>query len=379
MKLILNRQEILSAITPLMIAAGGKSTLSAIDGILIEAKHPDTCTFTAYDLEKGLCTTVETKVLEEGSYIVNAQKFIATLRVMDGEEVSLTVDSNLTAVFECGRSTHKMNALRGEDFPELPLLESDRGFSLCAETLRGMLGKMIYAMGVSDQRQVLNGCFFEVDENGLTLVACDSFKLAKCHYTTDLKKEGADLRFKFIVPVKTVNELYKLLSGDSEIEIKMTRRHIVFHFENMVFFSRLIEGDYIDYDRIIIRQHKIYAVADRDVLLAALERASLITEERVAGSVRSHVKLQFEGGVLKIMAASSAGSTYDEIEVEHEGADILIAFNNKYLIDTVRAAEADTVRISLSSPHTSVNVEPLDGKEENAEELFMLLPVRMKE
>ena len=384
MKLIFNRQQILSAVSPLMIAASGKSTLSATDGILIEAKHPDLCTFTAYDHEKGVRTSIETKVLEEGKYIINAQKFIATMRVMDGDEVSFTVDSQLCAQFSCGKSSHKMNALPGDDFPELPLLESERGFALTCGTLREMLTKTMYAMGVNDQRPVLNGCFFEIEEGTLMLVSCDSFKLAKCRLKAELKnnnKDGSDLRYRFIVPVKTVNELYKLITGDAEkeISISMTRRHIIFHIDNIVFFSRLIDGEYIDYDRIIIRQHKIYATVNRDVLLAALDRAALITEERVAGSVRSHVKLQIEGGLLKVMASSTAGSTYDEIEIEHEGADILIAFNNRYLIDSVRACEAETVRLALSSPLTSVNVEPQEGGSEASEDLFMLLPVRMKE
>ena len=159
----------------------------------------------------------------------------------------------------------------------------------------------------------------------------------------------------------------------------MTRRHIIFHIDNVIFFSRLVDGEYIDYDRIIIRQHKIYATVNRDVLLAALDRAALITEERVAGNVRSHVKLQFEGGILKVMASSAAGSTYDEIEIEHEGADILIAFNNRYLIDSIRACETENIRIALSSPLTSVNIEPAEEEADMNEDLFMLLPVRMKE
>jgi DNA polymerase-3 subunit beta len=159
----------------------------------------------------------------------------------------------------------------------------------------------------------------------------------------------------------------------------MMRKHLVFHFENMVFFSRLVDGDYIDFDRIIIQQHKVYATLDRDVLLSALDRAALITEERVANSVRSHVKLHFEGGLLKIMAASAAGSTYDEIEIDHEGGDILIAFNNRFLIDSVRACVSEKIRIALSSPLTSVNIQPADEDMEASEDLFMLLPVRMKD
>ena len=384
MKIIFDRQTVLAATAPLMCATGGKSTLPAIEGICIEAKHPDTCTMTTFDLEKGLRVTIEAKVIEEGCFIINAQKFNQTMRVMDGSEVSLTVEKNMTAVIESGRSSHKMIAMKGSEFPELPMLSSERGFSLSAGTLREMLGKTMYAMGVNDQRPVLNGTFFEVSDQSLLLVSCDSFKLAKCKITTAVENknaDGSDLRYRFIVPVKTVNELYKLTSGDpdAEVRIHMMRKHIIFYIGDLIFFSRLVDGEYIDFDRIIIRQHKIYVTLDREELLSALDRAALITEERVAGSVRSHVKLQLEGGLLKILASSAAGSTYDEIEVEHEGGDLLIAFNNRFLIDSVRACECDKVRIALSSPLTSVNIEPAEGGSESCEDLFMILPVRMKD
>ncbi len=384
MKIVFNRQSVLAATAPLLCATGGKSTLAATENIKIDALTPDTCVLTTYDLEKGLQTTIEAKVIEEGSFSINAQKFMQTMRVMEGEEVTLTVERNLSAVIESGKSTHRMTALRGEDFPELPRLESGMGFTAKAGMLKDMFNKIMYAMGVNDQRAVLNGCFVEVTGNQLLMVSCDSFKLAKCRLnTTELENnntDGSDMRFRFILPVKTVNELYKLFSdADAEVRIHVMRKHMVFYIGELIFFSRLVDGEYIDFDRIIIQQHKIYADIDRDMLLSALERAALITEERVAGSVRAHVKLQLESGVLKILASSAAGSTYDEIEVGHEGGDILIAFNNRFLIDSVRACESERIRMALSSPLTSVNIEPADGKSENSEDLFMLLPVRMKD
>ena len=385
MKVVFNRQAVLAATAPLMCATANKSTLTAVEGIKIEAIMPDTCILTTYDLEKGLRTTIEAKVIEEGCFVINAQKFNQTMRVMEGEEVTLTVDRNLGAVIESGKSTHKMSALRGEDFPELPRLESSLGFTVQAEILKNMFSKTMYAMGVNDQRAVLNGCYVEVSQERLLMVSCDSFKLAKCILNTSAiennNADGSDMRFRFILPVKTVNELYKLLSADTDamVRIHMMRKHLVFYFEDLVFFSRLVDGEYIDFDRIIIRQHKIHVTLDRNVLLSALDRAALITEERVLGSVRSHVKLQFEGELLKILATSTAGSTYDEIEIEHEGADLLIAFNNRFLIESVRACESDRVRLALSSPLTSVNIEPMDEENGQTEDLFMLLPVRMKE
>ena len=384
MKITFDRQQILTATAPLMCATSGKSTLSATEGILIEAKHPDVCTMTTYDLEKGVRITVEAKVLEEGSYIINAQKFVQTLRVMSEGEVTLSVNAQLCATMESGRFSHKMSALNGADFPDLPRLESERGFTLTEGTLRKMLGKTMHAMATDDQRRpILNGCYFDVKGNKLMLVACDSFRLAKCTTQAEIdnkNKDGSDLNYRFIVPIKTVNELVRLIGyGDEKVRIHLMRKHIIFYVGEIIFFSRLLEGDYIDFDRIIIRQHKIHVTVERDAFLSALERAALITEEKISGRMQSHVKLELEEDVLKVLAASAAGSTYDELEVTHDGGDILIAFNNRYLIDAVRACDANKLLISLSSPLTSINIEPEEGKEDGTEDLFMLLPVKMKE
>ena len=384
MKVIFDRQAVLNATAPLLAATAGKSTLAATEGIKIEAISPDTCILTTYDLEKGMRTTIEAKVIEEGTFVVNAQKFNQTMRVMNGDEVTLTIDRNLTATIECGKSSHKMMALRGEDFPEIPRLESNLGFSVKAGVLKNMFNKVMYAMGVNDQRAVLNGCYVEVEQNKLLLVSCDSFKLAKCLLHTEIENnnaDGSDIRFKFIVPVKTVNELYKLLGTNEEetVRIHMMRKHMVFYFENLVFFSRLVDGEYIDFDRIIIRQHKIFIDLDREELLCALDRAALVTEARITGALKPNVKLQLDGPVLKVLASSAAGSTYDEIDINHEGADLVIAFKNKFLTDSVRACESERIRIALSSHLTSVNIEPMEGDNTDSEDLFMLLPVRTKD
>ena len=386
MKIIFNRHKAIATAAPLMCATTGKTVLATGDGILIDAKMPDICVFTTYDLEKGLRTTVEAKVIEEGSYIINAQKFIQTLKVMEGDEVTLTVDDKLSACFSCGTSTHRMSALKGTDFPQLPNLKSELGFELPSTLLKKMIGKTMYAIGVNDQRPVLNGCFFRVTGESMLLVSCDSFRLAKCSIKAELENrntDGSPIRYSFIMPVKTINELYKLLPDDDEasIRIYMMRKHMVLIIGDITFFSSLIEGEYIDFDRIIINNHKIKIELDRDTLLSALERAALVTEEKVAGSTRTHVKLDVRGNTLKISANSSTGSTYDEVFIKHEGEDLLIAFNNRYLTDSVRAANTEKIKISLSTPLSSINIEPVyeDGEESAEEDLFMLLPVKMKD
>ena len=169
------------------------------------------------------------------------------------------------------------------------------------------------------------------------------------------------------------------LENDEEatVTVYTSRKNIVFDLDHMIFFSRLIDGDYIDYNRIIMTTHRITVELDRAVLIGALERAALVTEERIAGSVRSHVKLYVEGDFLKISATSTAGSTYEELAIDHEGDDLLIAFNNRYLIDSLRSCTADRVKLSMTSALASINIEPSEQGEDK--EPFLLLPVRMKD
>ena len=384
MKVIFDKSTIIAAVAPLMCAVSGKSVLSTIEGILIEAKSPDVCVLTTYDLDKGVRTEVEAKVIEEGSYIINAQKFNQTLKVMGGDEITLTVDEKMFACISCGRSSHRMIALRGEDFPAIPDLVSDRSFTVSEAVLKKMIGQVSFAMAVNDQRIVLNGCFFKITDNSVLTVACDGFKGAKCYRVTELENRNtngnAHLEYQFIVPVKTVNELSRLLSDDEEeiTQVYVTRKHIVFILGNLTFFSRLVDGAYIDYERIIIKNHKTIVGIDKQEFLSSLERAALVTEERIAGSVRSHVRLEICDGVLKVSATSASGSTYEEIGIDQEGPDLVIAFNNRFLIDSVRSCDADKLKISLSTALTSINIEPSE-EEEGKEEIFMILPVRMKE
>ncbi len=383
MKIIFNKNVVSAAVAPLMCAVSGKSVLSTIEGILIEAKIPDTVVLTTYDLEKGVRTTIEAKVIEEGSFILNAQKFNQTIRVMGGDEITLTVDENMSACISCGKSSHKMSALAGRDFPTIPDLESDRSFIVSQAVLKKMISQVSFAMAVNDQRTVLNGCFMKISDNDVMAVTCDGFKSAKCKKDTELVNKNtngnAHLDYSFIVPVKTVNELSKLLDDDEEAltQVYVTRKNIVLLIGDLIFFSRLIDGAYIDYERIMVRSHKVFVDVDKQTILSALERAALVTEERIAGSVRSHVKIEVNSGILKVSATSATGSTYEEIAVEHEGDNIIIAFNNRFLIDSIRACDAEKIKISMSTALTSINIEPADSEDKN--EIFMILPVRMKD
>ena len=220
MKIRFNRHELAADIAPLMSCVSTKVTVPAAEGILIEAKFPDVCVLTTFDLEKGMRITTHAQVLEEGTYIINAVKLNQTLRVMPADEIELVVDDRNVANIICGKSSHKMNALSGNDFPAIPKLESNDAFFVKQSDLKEMFSQTMYAMGVNDQRNILNGTFVRMVNDQLTMVSCDNFKLAKCdrtiEYTTEQEYTGI-YRNAFILPVKTVNELVKLQIGRAHV------------------------------------------------------------------------------------------------------------------------------------------------------------------
>ena len=282
MKIVFRRDVICAAVAPLMSGVSTKMTLAATEGILIEASLPNTCVMTTYDIEKGVRITIEADVIEAGSAIVSASKFSQIVRVMDGD-ITLTVDDRNCATIVSGRSSHTMTALPAKDFPEIPRLTSTQGFVAPQRVVRGMMAKCLYAMGVNDQRPVLNGLFFSVAGGKLHMVSCDSFKMATCATEADIYGLEADLAVedtRFILPNKSVSELYKLLNDKEEeavVTVYTSRKNIIFVMGDLTFFSKLIEGEYIDYNRIILRNHRITVYADRESIISALEHAALIT------------------------------------------------------------------------------------------------------
>lgn len=387
MRIIFDRSTVIAAVTPLMCAASNKNTIPAIEGILMRAEG-GVVEMTTFDLEKGVRVHCEAQILEEGFVILNAQKFNAIIRAMGGTEVEVIVDKNLATTILSGSSSYQMQAMRGEDFPGLPMLESERAFTLPEGILRALIGQTSFAVAVNDQRAALNGALFRVTEGQLLLVGCDSFRLARCSADLDIENcstDGRALDYTFIVPGKTLTELSRFLSAELEgddlpqVKCYITRKHIIFVFLTMTLFSRVIDSEYLDYERVISGSDANHATLFRESLLSALERACLVTEEKVVGQVRSWVKLSFGGPKVEISSISATGKIYDEVDAAYTGENIEIGFNNRYLIDTLRACTADRVTLSLTSPLMRMIIRPADGEETATEQLFMVVPVRMRD
>lgn len=392
MKLTFNKNSMSAAIAPLMGSTVNKLDIPSIGGILFDAKD-GVCTMTTYDLQKGIKVLADVEIEEEGSCVINAQRFSSAVRAFSGDSITLTVGDDKQAILKCGRSRLQMNAIAGSDFPEIPPLTSKINFKIPQSVLKNLIGKVSYAMAVNDHRNVLNGCCVKINKDHLTLVACDGFKIAKCdadNSVTHMDDDELIHRLTFIVPNKTIVELQRLLEDtDDEISVFLTKRHIVFTNGEYNFFSRLIDGEYIDYERLFSGSYKIFCELSRGDFLEILERALIVTEERIAGFNKTHITLDInrDKSNISISAINAQSSVYDNIESLVEGGDIVINFTNKFLTETIRSVSTDKVRLSLNTPLSAILIEPVGTSEEeedrdapvrNEKDIFLLLPVRTR-
>jgi len=373
----------MSKLTPAMGTVSNKNTITSIEGVLMETMEDGKIRISTYDMNKGTRAYIEPISIErEGRYIVNAQRLYQTIRVLPEDEITVDINDKLNCTISCGRASFSMFAMRGEDFPNLPDLISDRGFEISSETLRRMISKVTHSVAENDNRPMLCGAFFKVSEGKIEVVSCDSYTLSRCSMSCDIRSISDDgsLGFSFIIPGHALGELSKNLADgeDETVKFYLSRKHAIIRKEDTVFFTRTIDSEYIDYERIIPRDNDITVTVDRERFLDGLERANIIAEEKIKGSGRSYVKLSTEDQFLLITSSSVNGNVFDEMDCVHEGADIEIGFNCRYLINSVNAAEGENIRMTLKSATQAITIEPAEA-DEIFSYFYMILPVRMNE
>lgn len=382
MKVIFEKSILLSAIQPALSCVSGKNTIPAIEGINLDCSEEGKCIVTSYDLEKGFRTEIPCDTQKTGNYILNASKLTQIVRAMPSGYLTLEVDANNVTRIYSGKSEFEIYAMNGADFPQLPVLTGDMGFHIQKGVLKNMITKTQFAIAQNDMRPELNGAFFKIEGSKITVVSCDGSKMAIKEQVTDIKRneeEESSLDMKFIIPGKTLNELLKFLSdSDDTISIRLTRKYVIFRIEGIIFFSRLIENEYIDYLRFLPKSAKTFVKIDCEAFLAALERASLVTEDQTMGQLKSFLRCNFEANMLKISSVSVSGKVYDEVITEKEGEDIMIGFKCRYLLDALRAADSEKLKLSLTSSLMGMTIEPAEP-EENSNFTFLILPLKIKD
>ena len=382
MRFTVSKSTFINKLTPAMGTVSNKGTITAIEGVLLETVDGQ-IRISTYDMTKGVRSTFDAIEIErEGKFIINAQRLYQTVRVMPEDEVTIDVNDKLNCTISSGKASFSMFAMKGEDFPNLPELSGDRGFEISSEKIRLMIGKVAHSIAEVDNRPMLCGAFFKITSDNLEVVSCDSYTLSRCSVKCSITSLFAanDVDFSFIIPGHALSELSKnLADGEEEnVHFYISRKHAIIKKGDSIFFTRTIDSEYIDYNRIIPKDNDIIITIDRERFLDGLERANIVADEKIKGSTRSYVKLTTDDQFISITSASVNGKVSDEMECVHEGRDIEIGFNCRYLINSVKVAEGENIKITLKSPTQAITIEPAE-EDDSFKYFYMILPVRMNE
>ncbi len=366
MKIICNTQQLSEACLNVQRAVSTKSTIPAIEGILLNADS-GVLSVTGYDLEVGIHTSLNVRVEESGSIILGAKLFCDILRRLPDETVTIETDERQMAVICSGQAEYSLIGISADEYPELPAIEVDNPLIISQSLLKDMIRQTIFAVSTSDAKPVHTGIKFELTENQIRLVAVDGYRLAM--RTETIIYQGDSI--SFVVPAKTLNEVTKLLSETEEnIEIGVGKRHIIFKIENYNVISRLLDGEFLDYRAAVPASSTTTARVNTRKLTDMVDRTSLIITDRL----KSPLRCIFSEDSIKTSCITSIGKAMDQIDANIEGARVEIGFNNRYFLDALHAADTDELRIELNGALSPMKILPPEGESF----LFLVLPVRLK-
>ena len=366
MKFSCTRSELQSAVTIAAKAASAKSPIPALEGILIEAGI-DSIRLTGYDLKKGIYTKVSAEVTEPGSIVLGARIFGDIVRALPEGTVTVST-SGTSATIKCENSEFSILGSDAADYPELPSIDGQTGVQLPQNLLSEIIRQTIFAVSDSEARPIYMGELFEISEGHLTVVAVDGYRLALRREPV----EGMDGECSFIVPGTALSDLEKLCSAtDDKVQISLGSKHISFAIGETVLISRRLEGDFLNYKKTVPTSFNVEVRTDRHFLQRTVERVSLIIDDKIKNPIRC----TFGTDEIRIVCATALGKAEDACAVEGEGGGLEIGFNNRYLLDALKAAPADEIKVCLNTGSSPCIITPADG-EENF--LYMILPVRLK-
>jgi len=346
MKFTISREALLKPLNQVIGVVERRQTLPVLSNLLVAAGKNE-LTFTGTDLEVEMVARLNTKVGQEGEITVPARKLYDICRALPEEaEISVSAESN-RATLKAGRSRFTLATLPADEFPVIEDVEVGESVTLDQQALRELIERTAFAMAHQDVRYYLNGLLVELAENRVRTVATDGHRLAVCDLETDVDvKETRQI----IVPRKGIMELQRLLDGeDDQVTLELGKNHVRVRRDDAVFTSKLIDGRFPDYQAVIPSEDGHRLSADRSALREALQRASILSSEKVRG-----VKLELKGDTLTIIAHNpEQEEAVEELEVEYGGEALSVGFNVQYLQEALAGLEGERVMIFLRDANSS--------------------------
>src|ERR1700722_2742939 len=374
MKVVLNRADLLKGISTVQSAVATKNTMPILANVLLEARDKK-LEFVATDLDMGIRCSVIAEVVEKGSITINAKKLSDIVRELPEASVDIEIDENQKMILVCQKSQFKVHGLPEDDFPILPEVKKEKVFKINGSLLQEMIHKTIFAVSTDETRYVLNGVYFQVENEKLKMVATDGHRLAYIQKKLEGKGEG---KANVIIPTKTLNELSKVISdvakGKAEkeetiVEVVTTENQIKFTVEGVEIISRLIEGQFPNYEQVIPKDSDKKVEVSTSELSSATKRVAILTSEK-----SNSIRYQIKPGKISISSKTpDMGEAKEEIDASYKGEEISIAYNAKYVLDVLKNVGTDQVSIELTQPLSPGILKPKG----DTDYLCVIMPMRV--
>ena len=364
MKLICDGLDLSDAVLKVSKALSVKASNPILEGIKITAKG-DTLTLLATDMELTIEKKIKADVLMEGETVVVGKYFVEFVKKLEKEQIELSrlYDGQLKIKYSDSES--ELQIFPAENFPKIEKSEDGSFIELTQKDFKEIVEKTAFACSTDDARPILKGCLFEINDNLLTAVALDGFRMAVVK-----KQVLSNQNIKAVIPARALNEIIRLLDKDENtIKIYIQKNSLFVEVENTVLMSRLIEGEFVKYNHILPTNFENKITVNRQALLTSIERASI-----VARNDRYNViKFDIKEDMMAICAKSEIGVVNENVSVMLTGKDLVIAFNGKFISEYLKIIDDEFITINLNTPIDPCTITAV-GKESS---LYLVLPVRI--
>ena len=367
MKFTCEKALLVSAISVASRTVAPKSAIPSLEGLLVKAGVK--VMLTGYNLETGITVGVPADIAEPGECIMPARLFFDIIRKLPDDEVTVSVDESFRVSIRGGISSFTITAMTAEDYPELPDVESEKGIPVPQRELREMISGTIFSASENMARPIHTGCLFEIADESVTVVAVDGYRLALRRY---IPEQPLERTVKFVAPAAALKEVEKILDDtDDPAVIYLGTKHILFMIGDATLVCRILEGEFLDWRRVLPQNNPIKVAANVREVTDSIERVSLVISEKIKRPVRC----TFGHNTADVRTTSTIGEAHDMGSTAGDGKDLEIGFNSRYLLDALRAVPTPEVSLELINGLSPIVLNPCDGSGKFS---YMVLPVRLK-
>lgn len=368
MKIRVERSAFLDAVLKMQKTVGAKSSMPILEGILLSAEK-GLLTLSSYNLEMGMKKEIYASCEEEGDIVINARLLADILRKLRGMDVEIESDDRLTCHIRSGEAVFDIMGMEANDFPEMPSLTDGETLVVNGEDFCELVKGTIFAVSqIEGTRPILTGINISVKNNVLQFVAIDGYRLAIRRKKIELNND-----IEFIVSGKALNEVVKLIDENTEnIEIIVGKRLILFKIEGYIFIARLLEGEFVNFEKIIPSEHSQSMTITTDEMIDCVERVSLLINDNFSTPVRC----AFSRDELIISCSTALGRAKEKMEINLDGSEFEMGLNSRYLLEALKACEREKITFNFKGANAGVTIIPADSADNDM--LYLIMPMRLK-